>query len=172
MKTRTSLIIDATNNFNNKYSNKSLKEFYKIIDTVDIPSFQKIFFNYDLEVFSNINELLTVIISISQHPFVDNKQEEVIVKSGLASNLTTEAFQKTLKDPKLWKRHRGKMLPEEVYYHQYYDDLNTYENIFVINNSNKLNNSYIFSFNLSSTGNAIAIFGLVHLSANDWSSSE
>ena len=118
MKTRTSLIIDATNNFNNKYSNKSLKEFYKIIDTVDIPSFQKIFFNYDLEVFSNINELLTVIISISQHPFVDNKQEEVIVKSGLASNLTTEAFQKTLKDPKLWKRHRGKMLPEEVYYHQ------------------------------------------------------
>ena len=132
MKTRTSLIIDATNNFNNKYSNKSLKEFYKIIDTVDIPSFQKIFFNYDLEVFSNINELLTVIISISQHPFVDNKQEEVIVKSGLASNLTTEAFQKTLKDPKLWKRHRGKMLPEEVYYHQYYDDLNTYENIFVI----------------------------------------
>ena len=36
MKTRTSLIIDATNNFNNKYSNKSLKEFYKIIDNITL----------------------------------------------------------------------------------------------------------------------------------------
>lgn len=132
MKTKTSLIIDATKSFNKKYENKSLKDFYKIVEKIDIPSLQNIFFTYDLEVFSSINELLTVVISISQHPFVDNKREEVIVKTGLASNLSTEAFQKTLKDPKLWKRHHGEMLPEEVYYHQFYDDLITYENIFII----------------------------------------
>jgi len=109
-----------------------IEDFYQKLSTFDVMSLQDLSFERDREFFGSISSILTVIASIAAHPYTLNKQEEVIVRSGTTNGLTDEAFRKTMTDSQLWKRHGREMIPEEVYYYQYYDELKTYENIFIV----------------------------------------
>ncbi len=110
----------------------SLEESYANILEKELPSLQKLSFSHDKKLFSSLQNILNVISSIALKPFTLNKREEIIESSGKASSISDEAFRKTLKDSSLWKRYGHDLLPEEVYYFQYYDELLTYENIFII----------------------------------------
>ena len=110
----------------------SLEENYAKILEKEPPSLQKLSFSHDKKIFASFQNILNVISSIALKPFTLNKREEIIEASGKASAISDEAFRKTLKDASLWKRYDHEMLPEEVYYFQYYDELLTYENIFII----------------------------------------
>ncbi len=110
----------------------SLEESYANILEKELPSLQKLSFSHDKKIFSSLRNILNVISFIALKPFTLNKREEIIESSGKASSISDEAFRKTLKDSSLWKRYGHDLLPEEVYYFQYYDELLTYENIFII----------------------------------------
>lgn len=110
----------------------SLEENYAKILEKELPSLQKLSFSHDKKIFASFQNILNVISSIALKPFTLNKREEIIEASGKASAISDEAFRKTLKDASLWKRYDHEILPEEVYYFQYYDELLTYENIFII----------------------------------------
>jgi hypothetical protein len=75
--------------------------------------------------------VLNVIVSIIYHPHISNKSEEVIIRVEQAQQVSQEAFLDTLKDPGLWKKHEIRMIPEELHYHQYEDELRIYENRFI-----------------------------------------
>lgn len=110
----------------------SLNEFYEKEKDLDVASLQDTSFKKDalrLEEFSNI---LNILSSIAVKPFTLNKREEVIESSSKANGLSDEARRKTLQDSSLWKRMGNEILPEQVYYFQYYDELVTYENIFIV----------------------------------------
>lgn len=110
----------------------SLEESYKNILEKELPSLQGLSFTHDKKVFLSFQNVLNVISSIALKPFTLNKREGIIEESGKASGISDEAFRKTIKDSSLWKRYDHEMLPEQVYYFQYYDELLTYENIFII----------------------------------------
>ena len=86
---------------------------------------------HDKEFLREIASVLNVIVSIIYHPHLSNKHEEVIIRIEQAHQLTREDFLDTVKDPMLWKEHDLRMIPEEVHYHQYIDELRIYENRFI-----------------------------------------
>lgn len=118
----------------NKYykNNGDVKNFYKNINTLDINSLQKSSINRDEKFFKEVSFIMSVIYSIIAHPHISNKGEEIILRSDKASSISEDDFQKTLKDPILWKQHDFKMVPEYVHYHQYTDEINIYENAFIV----------------------------------------
>lgn len=118
----------------NKYykGNEDVKNFYKNINTLDIKSLQKSSINRDEKFFKEVSFIMSVIYSIIAHPHKSNKGEEIILRSVKANNISEEDFQKTLKDPMLWKQQNYKMIPEYVHHHQYTDELNIYENAFIV----------------------------------------
>ena len=122
--------INKLNKLLENYS--SLNELMEKGKELDIPSLQDISFSRDKKRLESFSSILNVLFSIANKPFSLNKREEIIESSSKASGLSSEAVRKTLQDSSLWKRYGEKMLPEQVYYFQYYDELITYENVFVI----------------------------------------
>ena len=119
----------------NKFANNNpfLSDFYGNLDFANIDTLQNLSFKSDLEFFDEIGFILSVIISIINHPHMLNKKEEIIVRSELANAVTPEMFQKTIRDSTLWKEDNVlDMIPEYVYYYQHIDELRIYENIFIV----------------------------------------
>ncbi|MCQ2772310.1 MAG: hypothetical protein MJ238_03430 [Bacilli bacterium] len=112
--------------------NCKLEDFYQKLSTIEVTSLQDLSFRRDLEFFKSVSSILTVISSIAAKPYTLNKEEDIIARSGTTNGLTTEAFRRTLQDSALWKRYGDEMIPEEVHHHQYYDEIKTYENIFIV----------------------------------------
>lgn len=110
----------------------SLNEFYEKEKDLDVASLQDMSFKKDAVRLGEFSNILNILSSIAVKPFTLNKREEVIESSSKASGLSDEARRKTLQDSSLWKRMGNEILPEQVYYFQYYDELVTYENIFVV----------------------------------------
>lgn len=122
--------IASINKLTSSYS--SLVELISKIDELEIPSLQDLSFKNDKSSLEGFSSILNVVFSIALKPLSLNKREEVIESSSKASGISSEAIRKTLQDSSLWKRYGSSMLPEQVYYFQYYDELITYENIFII----------------------------------------
>lgn len=110
----------------------SLNEFYEKEKDLDVASLQDMSFKKDAVRLGEFSNILNILSSIAVKPFTLNKREEVIESSSKASGLSDEARRKTLQDSSLWKRMGNEILPEQVYYFQYYDELVTYENIFIV----------------------------------------
>ncbi len=110
----------------------SLAESYKNIGEREIPSLQRLSFAYDRKILLSYESILSVLSSIALKPYSVNKREEIVEMANKAGHLSVEAMRKTLRDSSLWKRYGSIMIPEEVYYFQYYDELITYENVFII----------------------------------------
>jgi len=100
----------------------------KALRTVSLQSFS---IEHDRAFLREVSSVLNVIVSIIYHPHISNKREEVIIRIEQAQQVSQEAFLDTLKDGKLWKKHDIKMIPEELHYHQYEDELRIYENRFI-----------------------------------------
>lgn len=94
-------------------------------------SLQEVSLESDRAFLSEVSSVLNVIASIIYHPHLSNRREEVVLRIELAQHLSREDFWDTARDSKLWKEHHGRMIPEEVYYHQHIDELRIYENRFV-----------------------------------------
>jgi hypothetical protein len=103
----------------------------------DLPLFkpqelQDISFQSDLARFKEEDFVLSVIVSIIEHPHFSSRGEEEIVRIQEASYVLPDMFMKTSRDPTLWRKDRGKMSPEYIYHLKSVDDLRIYENIFII----------------------------------------
>ena len=105
---------------------------YNKIDKLSLPSLQDLSFDGDFEFYKEVNFILTIITSIISKPRSISKREEIIARSDQANGLSAEAFRKTLADSSMWKEYDHKMIPENVYYYQFYDEYKTYENIFLV----------------------------------------
>ena len=116
-----------------------LQSFYASVNSLNIISIQDLSFKNDIELFREIAFILSVIFSIISKPHLNNRRDEIIARSGEASTLSEEDFQKTLRDSSIWKDVDGfNLLPEYVYYHQFEDDLRIYENIFIVHMINEI----------------------------------
>lgn len=121
--------IRQLNNF--KKAHKDPIDFYNNLDSLKLESLQTLSFVQDNAFFDEISFILNVIASIIAHPHLSNKGEEIIVRSELAGHISTESFQRTFKEPQLWKEKDFEMAPEYVHHYQYTDDIKIYENLFI-----------------------------------------
>lgn len=119
----------------NQYSkeHRSFLDFFNNVDPVMDKTLQDLSFKSDLNFFKEIEFILSVITSIISHPHLVNKGEEIIVRADQANHVSTEMFNKTMRDSTLWKENdQTDMVPEYVYYYQQIDELRIYENIFIV----------------------------------------
>ena len=112
--------------------NKSIKEYFDSISSLHISSLQDISFEEDIAFFDEVSFILSVIASIINHPHLTNKTEDIIIRSELAGSIPADAFNQVVKEPILWREQDYEMVPENVHYYQYTDELKIYENIFIV----------------------------------------
>ena len=117
----------------NKYKKayKDPVDYYNNLDSLDLESLQTLSFVQDNAFFDEISFILNVIASIIAHPHLANKGEDIIVRSELAGHISTESFQRTFREPSMWKEKNLEMVPEYVHHFQYTDEIKIYENIFI-----------------------------------------
>lgn len=106
-------------------------DYYAFIDKLNIGSLQEVVCERDREYLRKISTMLQIIMSISSHPHIANRREEIVTRIEQAEQLSNEDFSRVLKDGSLWKRYDLKLVPENVYYHQNVDELVIYENRFI-----------------------------------------
>lgn len=107
------------------------ENFYEKLKELKSVSLQTFSVKHDKTFLREVAAVLNVIVSIIYHPHLSNKHEEVIIRIEQAHQLAREDFLDTVKDSRLWKAHDLRMIPEEVHYHQYIDELRIYENRFI-----------------------------------------
>ncbi|MBR2891195.1 MAG: TFIIB-type zinc ribbon-containing protein [Bacilli bacterium] len=112
--------------------NKSIKEYFDSISSLQISSLQDISFEEDIAFFDEVSFILSVIASIINHPHLTNKAEDIIIRSELAGSIPADAFNQVVKEPILWREKDYEMVPENVHYYEYTDELKIYENIFIV----------------------------------------
>ena len=110
----------------------SLPDMFEKSDTESPISLQGEAIVLDRDYIKELTSLLNVIITIIHNPHIANKGEDVIVRIEQANALGTDEFRQVLLDSKLWKRHGAKMIPEEVHFRRYTDELRIYENRFIV----------------------------------------
>lgn len=120
--------IISTGNFLGEVTAKDFSEKLGALDTISLQEFSV---EHDRSFLREVASVLNVIVSIIYHPHISNKHEEVIIRIELAQQTSREDFLDTVRDSKLWKEHDARMIPEEVHYHQYIDELRIYENRFI-----------------------------------------
>lgn len=106
--------------------------FYREIGALEGLSLQRVSLKSDLEYFDEISKLLSVVTTIVVHPHILNARETLIVRAEQAHGITPEMFRDTVRDEMLWRDKNGVMSPMEVHYFQNVDDLQNYENRFVV----------------------------------------
>ena len=139
-------------------NHEDVSSFYDDIDSLNIGSLQNIYSKKDFDYLSDFDSILSIIISIIRSPLITSTTNEIIVRSGQTSSLSNSDFKKTLADSSLWKSKNGEMVPEYVHYHEYVDQLKTYENYFIVQLINAINKeieiySYSYSSKISSLKN-------------------
>lgn len=118
----------STGNFLGEVTPEDFSERLNALDTISLQEFS---IEHDRSFLREVASVLNVIVSIIYHPHISNKHEEVIIRIELAQQTSREDFLDTVRDSKLWKEHDARMIPEEVHYHQYIDELRIYENRFI-----------------------------------------
>lgn len=95
----------------------------------------KLLKNYDyvatLEREKELKTVVDKIISIIFKPQIKSVTNEVILRSELASNISTDSLIKTTRNPQLWKRKDRELTPEYVFAVENIDTIDTYENRFI-----------------------------------------
>lgn len=75
-----------------------------------------------------IEKALPKLAEVVTSPYIILKSEYRQTRTELASNLTPQGIQMTVKDPKLWRMKDGKLRPEYVYSKSNEDEYDIYEN--------------------------------------------
>ena len=134
---------------------EDISSFYDDIDSLNIGSLQNIYSKKDFDYLTSFDSILSIVISIIRSPLITSTTNEIIIRSGQASSLTNDDFVKSLSDSSLWKSKNGKMVPEYVYFHEYVDELKTYENYFIVQLINAINKEIeLYSYSYSSKINS------------------
>lgn len=137
-------------------NHEDVSSFYDDIDSLKIGSLQNIYSKKDFDYLTDFNSILSIIISVIRSPLITSTTNEIIIRSGQASSLSNDDFVKSLSDSSLWKSKNGKMVPEFVYFHEYIDELKTYENYFIVQLINAINKEIeIYSYSYSSKINSL-----------------
>lgn len=116
---------------NDYHKRKSIKSLYNNLDSLTLSSLQDVSYEKDIEFFDEVSFILSVISSIISHPHLSNRGEDIIIRAELAGSIPSDAFNQVVKEPILWKEQNAEMVPENVHYYQYTDELKIYENIFI-----------------------------------------
>lgn len=122
-------IIQIINDYHN--DNKKIKKFFNNLDSLTLSSLQDVSYEKDIEFFDEVSFILSVISSIISHPHLSNRGEDIIIRAELAGSIPSDAFNQVVKEPILWKEQNAEMVPENVHYYQYTDELKIYENVFI-----------------------------------------
>ncbi len=110
---------------------RSVAALFSDIEDMELISLQNASLDHDVEFLRAVTSLLNVIVSIIYHPHISNKTEEVVLRVEKVGSLGNDEFRQILTDSKLWRRHGAEMIPEEVHYKQYIDEMCIYENKFI-----------------------------------------
>lgn len=108
------------------------ESFYNEINNLKLDSLQKIYSQKDFDFLKNVNDILSIVISIVTKPLLSVASNEIIVRSTQASNLSNDDFKKTMSDPSMWRHKDKEMIPSKVYYREYIDEIKIYENYFIV----------------------------------------
>jgi len=71
---------------------------YKSIDSFETEPLQDLSFKSDLAYFDDVAFILNVITSIIAHPHISNKTEDIVIRTEIASTVTPETFNSTMRD--------------------------------------------------------------------------
>ena len=115
-----------------KEKHTQLWAFFNDVDAIDLPSIQNASFESDAAYFKKASFVLSVIQTIAHNPHFVARNIETVVRADQAGTLSNESFQKTLRDPALWKQKQNAMSPEYVHHTESVDEINIYENYFVM----------------------------------------
>ena len=116
---------------NSYHKSKTVVSAYNYLNKLNISSLQDVSYEKDIEFFDEVSFILSVISSIISHPHLSNRGEDIIIRAELAGSIPSDAFNQVVKEPILWKEQNTEMVPENVHYYQYTDELKIYENIFI-----------------------------------------
>jgi len=133
MKIIEELKLNETIEYISRYEakHKNFKDIYENINDLNLFSIQAHNFQFDREFFDEVSFVLSVIITIINHPHILSYDKDEIIRAELAGHVENDSFQMVFKEPRLWKDKDGEMVPEEVYYHEHIDEIRIYENIFI-----------------------------------------
>lgn len=106
-------------------------DFFEHISLVPDFSLQEKCRKHDYAFLLDIQRIISIIMSIVEHPHISSKQEEIVSRIELVKQLSNEDFTRSLKEPGFWKQRGSNMIPEKVYYYQQVDELAIYENKFI-----------------------------------------
>ena len=110
---------------------QTLDKIYQNIGDLNLFSIQNNNYQFDKEFFDEVSFVLSVIITIINHPHISSFDIDEIIRADLAGHIENDSFQMVFKDASLWKDKDGEMIPENVYYHEHIDEIKIYENIFI-----------------------------------------
>ena len=132
-ETKLKDIINIINEYKNNYIFKQndLNLFYENLNALNVSSLQSLSLEEDIAFFDEVSFILSVVSSIIAHPHLSNRGEDIIIRAELAGSIPADAFNQVVKEPILWKEQDYEMVPENVHYYQYTDELKIYENIFI-----------------------------------------
>ncbi len=122
--------------FNNKVK-RALKQsdsftyFYDYILNSNLKFITKYIYADTISRVDELKKVINKISSIISKPHIQSVDNEIILRSELASKISNESFFSTLKDSRLWKYKDNKPTPEYVYSIEHIDSLKTYENRFI-----------------------------------------
>ena len=116
---------------NSYHKDKSIQVLFNNLDSLTLSSLQDVSYEKDIEFFDEVSFILSVISSIISHPHLSNRGEDIIIRAELAGSIPSDAFNQVVKEPILWKEQDAEMVPENVHYYQYTDELKIYENVFI-----------------------------------------
>ena len=115
-----------------KEKHTQLWAFFNDVEQIELPSIQLASFDSDAAYFKKASFVLSVIQTIAHNPHFVARNIETIVRADQAGTLSNESFQATLRDPVLWKQKHSGMSPEYVHHTESVDEINIYENFFVV----------------------------------------
>lgn len=125
-------------------ASKSIEAIFNGLQNLNIESIQSVSYEKDLAFFDDISFVLSVIITIINHPHINSHDVDEIIRADLAGHIENDSFQMVFKDPRLWReKEQFEMIPENVYYHEHIDELKIYENIFIGMLINKISNELV-----------------------------
>ena len=107
------------------------KDLVSFLNTLDGVSLQEKCREFDYEFLGNLSRVISVIMSITEHPHISSAREEIIARIEQVKQISNEDFTRSIRESSFWKQRGIDMIPEKVYHYQQVDELLLYENKFI-----------------------------------------
>lgn len=115
----------------NHFEFPTQKDFVSYLNGLDEVSLQEKCREFDYEFLGNLSRIISVIMSITEHPHITSAREEIVARIEQVKQISNEDFTRSIREPSFWKKRGIDMIPEKVYHYQQVDELMIYENKFI-----------------------------------------